>query len=476
MTNSQPISVLRKSGSFASLQQQKSSDQAYDPLSVKTPPRNSSKVTIVNTTHLPKYSTERYYMLSEVQLKAHSILFLQDLFPDTDDDDTDPTVESSTFSMDVEIDLEHAHDHEETSNTPNLPPYTILYLFWRPDSEYFGSAALYAKHVIQPAIQKIQRLHKASQTPDDGNVSDHGPAHAHAQPQIYLAVDRLAPTNSSMDANQLASYRKEQIAITEELIRVVATATTDEHHEEDKTHDSLEAEEMMSMSTYDTSHTKLRSHIDGMTIGLSSDFRAAPGIETCMDAILVGDAERRLFPQNRRKHSSMTIIRNGRELDPSRSCIGIVTEYPDDLTGIDPIGETDAVQNLSLHARSVGNWSGKGNVLNFGARSQKFWRQLWDFSAAIQSSGDDTTLRNVGNSYSIMSRRRKRDWVNNPQVKYLPSEDMRQRTERKADLMVLGFVSFISALLWQQYSEQICWVIRGMVTIGQFLLDELRRH
>lgn len=476
MPQNQPISVLRKSGSFASLQQLKSSEalsalSSHDALSDihmhnRNVRKDTSKVAIINTTPLPNYSTERYYMLSELQLKAHSLLFLQDVFPNSQDDDTNPTEESSSSSS-VSIatadDNADAMNTTQTTRTLGLPPYIILYLLWRPDSEHFDSPNSFAKHIIQPAIQKIHTIHRTSPDYQEGSSRSSPPP---LSPPIYLAVDRMTTTDSSMNQEQIETYRKQQIALTEKLIRVVATtATVTTTTLNTNTGEECETE------------TQLRTHIDGMAIGLSSDFRAAPGLETCMDAILVGDAERRHFPKRTRtkKQSSntTTIIRNGREIEPSRSCIGIVTEFPDDLTGLDPVGETDAVQNLSLHARSAGNWSGKGNVLNFAARSQKLWRETWNF-AAVSQNGSCNDLQNVGNSYSIMSRRRNRDEVNSPQVKYLPSEQMRLKTEHSADLMIVGFVSFVLAVLWQTYGEQLRLAIAGLMKLGEALAEELR--
>ena len=461
-----PISVLRKSGSFVSLrqlQQQKSSENGNNRFDVSGLPETDrkTKVTIINTNNLPKYSTERFYMLSEIQLKSHSIIFLKDLLLGGDGDgdgdageDTDEMTASSTDSAErgdrAEV-LINRNNNEfteqnnaatigrEAERTPvNLPPYIVLYLFWRPDSEQYIDPALYAKHVIKEAVDQIISLHKSSDKYDEANPSASPP------PPIYLSVDRLVVVDPSIsdDERAIAKFKQEQIDIAEELIRVVANAVDPE--------------------------INLRLHIEGMSVGLSSDFRAAPGLETCMDAIVVGDAERRHYPKPKHAQNSMTVIRNGREFDPSRSCIGIVTEYPDDLTGSDPSGETDAVQNLTLHARSVGNWSGRGNILNFAARSQKRWREIWDFSTATKNS-NGYDLKRLGNSYTgILSKRRNRG----ESSKYLPSEHIRQNVDHSADLMVLGFFAFLLAIGWKLYSEEISALILMILKIVGGLLEK----
>ena len=410
-------------------------------------------------------------MLSEIQLKSNSIIFLRDLFLDEVEDDDTCTQESfslgSVVSMSNELqENPNANANPERSGADDigtgtdtgtdtgtgssnlqreLPPYIILYLLWRPDTDYSECPRSYVEHIIKPSIDTILHLHKTS---DNYNEDSPPPP-----PPIYLVVDRLT---SSQPHDQIGEeYRLAQVEIAEQLIRVIATCQ------------------------------ELRSVIEGVTVGLSNDFRAAPGLETCMDAILVGDAERRHFPKKRKQDSSLVrnISRNGQELDPYRSSIGIITEYPDDLTGLDPTGETDAVQNLGLHARSIGNWAGKGNTLNFGARSQKCWRETWDFAQVIEKqalsfdfwtirNGDD--LKNVGNSYSIMGRKRNKGNGREAPTKYLPSQRMRQRTEQNADLMIFFFLSFIATFVWKAYNEQICAAFAMIVEAVNGIVNAVR--
>ena len=372
-------------------------------------------------------------MLSEIQLKSHSMLFLRDLFPTQGEDDTqDLSTTSSLGSSNGNENESNTIATEEISNAeteaerryddtsgglqqkkPNLPPCVMLYLLWRPDSQ-FDTPESYTKNVVKPAVDQVLQLHKYSA----------GFSKEHPIPAIYLVVERFAVIDQSL---HLESLRKAQIEVSEKLIRIVAT----------------------------DADLCLRNIIQGISVGLSNDFRAAPGLETCMNAILVGDAERRHFPQKSKKE--LSIIRNGRELDPGRSCIGIVTEYPEDLTGLDTTGETDAVQNMHLHARSTGNWSGKGNVLNFAARAQKVWREVWDFEA-VQNGRD---LKSIGNMHSILSRRRRKNGKksnekNEPSsMHYLPSQQIRQRTEQTAELMIFFFLSFLATCFWKNYNEEI---------------------
>ena len=65
-------SVLRKSGSSNCLRPR---DESGDLSQSKS---SSNLFTIIETEELPNYSAERYYVLSKLQLKAHSISFLSE--------------------------------------------------------------------------------------------------------------------------------------------------------------------------------------------------------------------------------------------------------------------------------------------------------------------------------------------------------------------------------------------------------------
>ena len=74
-----------------------------------------------------------------------------------------------------------------------------------------------------------------------------------------------------------------------------------------------------------------------------------------------------------------------------------------------------------------------------------------------------------------MSRRRNRDEVNNPQVKYLSSAQTRRKTEQSADLMIIGFLSFVLALVWQQYGEQMKKQVANIIETGEDWMEIFRQ-
>jgi hypothetical protein len=131
-------------------------------------------------------------MLSEIELKAHSTLFLCDLYDDCDQ--TQDTVETSS------------NQSQEDPETQTLfPPYCILYILWRPNM--VSSVRAFTEVVIQDCIQKLKDASKNNS-------------------RIYLVVDTLVPSgpNADADADDASAERRyqAQLHVAETLARHVA--------------------------------------------------------------------------------------------------------------------------------------------------------------------------------------------------------------------------------------------------------------
>jgi hypothetical protein len=142
--------------------------------------------------------------------------------------------------------------------------------------------------------------------------------------QIYLVIDTLILSDSTRDggkdeAVKLRRYQS-QVALVEELARSIST--------------------------------DLRDDLQGLTVGVSNHVRAAPGLEKCMEAICWGSKDRR---------------KNGGQ---GRSSIGIVTQHPDDLVGLQK--DPDAAQNV-LQSYTCAEWNGNGDILSFAKRTHARW-------------------------------------------------------------------------------------------------------
>jgi hypothetical protein len=221
---------MRRSGSSSCLLKPKSLKEDGESLTV----------TVLNTLKLPSYSTERFYMLSEIELKAHSTLFLCDLYDDCDQ--TQDTVETSS------------NQSQEDPETQTLfPPYCILYILWRPNM--VSSVRAFTEVVIQDCIQKLKDASKNNS-------------------RIYLVVDTLVPSgpNADADADDASAERRyqAQLHVAETLARHVAQT--------------------------------LRTDLEGITVGVANHLRAAPGLEVVMEATAVGSNTRRRRRRRRQHH------------------------------------------------------------------------------------------------------------------------------------------------------------------------------
>ena len=141
--------------------------------------------------------------------------------------------------------------------------------------------------------------------------------------QIYLVIDTLilpgSPLGLGNENTDLRRYQS-QVALVEELARSIST--------------------------------HLRDDLQGLTVGVSNHVRAAPGLEKCMEAICWGSKDRR---------------KNGGH---DRSSIGIVTQHPDDLVGLQK--DPDAAQNV-LQSYTCAEWNGNGDILSFAKRTHVRW-------------------------------------------------------------------------------------------------------
>mmetsp|Transcript_3282 Transcript_3282/g.4780 ORF Transcript_3282/g.4780 Transcript_3282/m.4780 type:complete len:575 (-) Transcript_3282:119-1843(-) len=565
--SSPPVSVLRKTGSSKCLQQDfhsKKKSVSVSPTSGSTgATQSSSTVTVVNYEQLPNFSTERYYTLSEIQMKAHSVQFLCDLVAgggnnnvndnnthnDRRNDDDENTQDMSTSSHSFLNDNQPNDDTNENAaitataqpqpqlqpqprSRPFLPPSVILYLLWRPDSIY-NTPSSFAEHVVQPSVQHLMNLYQCSVSPTnsdlnaDTNTLVNGNYYDTSKlPLIYIVVDRIVIPQSQLQSQDMQENELEleekaeeernniQIEIAQSLIRKLVSIDT-------------------SMPTA-TSTTQLRPIIQGITIGLSDNIRAAPGLEVCMDAVLVGDAERRRFSskiKKQKKNKKTTKSEDGETIcnsDSSSGCcwtmdkansssIGLITEYPDDLTGLDPNQETDAAQNdLNLHVRCCGVWEGRGNIMNYALASQKTWRSFWHsqyededdnnniYHRAMESGGsgsddahiNDDSILNVysfimGRSGRKKRRRRTGKRINQKdsnknldnhdddtasQSKYLPSKVEQQNAEQAANVMLFITILFFGYHFWSNYMTSFMELVESWTEQIQEKIENLQQE
>ena len=480
---SPPISVLRKSGSSRCLQINNDNkvDDGKPFITTSLSSESTRSITMINNETLPSFGTERYYMLSEIQLKAHSIQYLSDLVPDayfgeSDDEKTqDMSISSHSWSPDHE-ELSSMQQHHLTLNDTrtqasptrnrnthhhelqglqsdqmldkklSLPPYVILYLLWRPDCTYYDDPSSYVENVINPSVHHLIHLYEGNEENNSINQQQ--------EPFIYIVVDRVIHT-STMD----------QIEEEEEGETGLNNEDTLRYELRNQVQMDIAASLIRKVSI--DPQLKLRSLIKGITVGLSDSIRAAPGLEICMESILVGDSERRRFAAKTKKREDLQQYNkaNWTMDQPNRSSIGLITEYPDDLTGLDPQQETDAAQvDLHLHTRCSGAWEGNGNIMNFALLSQQLWRKYWkdnclnsknkkhddkddDFLllmySIIMGTNGKKRNRRTGRKKKVSGRYDDDDDGEALQTRYLPSKLEQQNAEWAANVMIIVVVMII---------------------------------
>ena len=142
----------------------------------------------------------------------------------------------------------------------------------------------------------------------------------------------------------------------------------------------------------------LRNRIDGLSIGITSDSCAAPGLEACMDAVSRSSQERRntsySTPNQSVPDKSLTCLQHR---SPERSPISIVVCQPDDLETIH-----SHQHHPLLQSRVTVEWSGKGDYNTFSDRAMNDWRRIW--SGQISNTHEVTKRKG-----SRLSRRSNND-------------------------------------------------------------------
>ena len=320
-------------------------------------------VTILNTQQLPNYSSERSYILSELDIHGHSTVHLSE-----DDHEIKQMKEESSPSTTDE-------------QRQRFASYIILYLFWRPDlnPRVFAETILFENlkklealvdivpsredrlsslsssfsslSGIQGQVLKIESSYENEEMSErkeddeterkeddgvhrEGNEVRNQTLEGSLQESkktghyVYVVVDRCCPTlPDAVDQDARQRHFQVQVDLAEKLARMVA------------------------------SHSRMRIICEGITVGVADQARAAPGLEACLDAILFG-------AKDRRRHSPRS---------ENKSWVGLVTASSEDLQGPHDQLAADATQGL-LQCRVRAEWLGKGTLISFAQRSHKAWR------------------------------------------------------------------------------------------------------
>jgi len=230
--------------------------------------------------------------------------------------------------------------------------------------------------------------------------------------RIYVVVDKVAsPKNGESDLGDLPSFpdlsapsyedsmsqcQSKRTQADDESIQ----STIDDEHQVKLEQHNKEIKTAESLARAVSSSRLLRQRIDGLSIGVTSDSRAAPGLEACMDAVSRSSQERRVTSNTKQTPLSIDDNRSCRSLrnrSPERSPISLVVSKPDDLD--DPTSHHTHQHHHHHHhqschllqSRVTVEWNGKGDYNTFSDRAMTHWRKVW--SESSDQGGKSDVLR-----------------------------------------------------------------------------------
>lgn len=270
-------------------------------------------------------------MLSEIEQHALKPVYLNDYF--CPDDNSEHIGGDET----VETVASEAEDYR-----CNLPPYVVLYLLWNCSDWNSGSsssseeeiAESFQKGPLEGALKKLETLSERNEQYREKTDPDHRKSSLPLN--VYIVVDALLWSDNGERSNDRETHFQKHLAIVQALAQ----------------------------KALKSGHNDQRLCLCGATLGLADHARAAPGLEACLEAIMVGVRDRR---------------RNSKSSDP-KSCVGIVCYSLQDLVGYDEETETDGVQGVmqSLTHASFTNEMNPQNdkipIIEYAQSAHRYWR------------------------------------------------------------------------------------------------------
>jgi hypothetical protein len=341
----------------------------------------------------------------------------------------------------------HHHDH----HLP-LQPYSILYLTWKPSlaspQDRTGeesntttttttptrAVTTFVEDVVVPAVHRIQnitRIRRPSMThsttssldgsiqntttttnheTDDGDGNQNHSSNCDEPPP--------SPTRQSLFTEQFAATTTTDILSsttttitgnTSTRLYLVVEQVVPPSDEQTLTHvtkndGTSPGEYFAQLERYATelartvsTHMELRQLVQGITVGVSNLPHAAPGLEACMNAFLVGSRDRRRYTAsrtNRKSHRTTTDASKKEEEEDQKSLIGLIAETYGELEGPtdDHQPYPSPAHTHSLHQAYVAShqhhdqskmkvqqclvtveWSAAGDLMSFAHRAHAVW-------------------------------------------------------------------------------------------------------
>jgi hypothetical protein len=355
-----PLSALRRRR-----QRSESSDHDKNGSSYSFPSSQSLSVTVLNQEQLPSYSSERSYLLSDIEETARETVFLDE------------------FCASVQSNVSRS----AISGFSALHPiYIIFYLQWQANvdvDEFVESVLLYSVRRLwqavsehpckkKPASLDKLELHTPQRSPslsaDEKNDSSSSSTSTNGI-NVYVVVDRI-----DLPSSALASHAMFDLSEVKQV--------------DDDYHDWLTLQQedcARSLAKTVAAHAELRPLLQGITVAVCNGERASPGLEACAEVLHIGSEDRHKF------YSGSIPTLSSTATATTKSYISLFVNSQDELLDwrvplIDKV-KTDhnskAIFNISdvtssvspWQTRIVAEWNAQGNLQSFARRAHAEWRK-----------------------------------------------------------------------------------------------------
>mmetsp|Transcript_13654 Transcript_13654/g.28204 ORF Transcript_13654/g.28204 Transcript_13654/m.28204 type:complete len:467 (-) Transcript_13654:132-1532(-) len=385
MASSAPSGILRPS-SYSNLQSFLKED-AVRPVGTTTPPpsprralsmHRKSSSTILNHEQLSHCSTERFYMLGELQMHSCKPILLR---------------------ADDELDEALREDEEEC-----VPRYSILYVLWRPDT-MTNDPDEFVNDVLVPAIEMIEKRVDIVPSPDhlfmetplsSGSFDEEGTAASFENSKGEAKQSSQSVDGSNHDEKKRPQSTSLYIVVDRAVVFESSSndSSEEENNEAELAHYAQQEE--LANQVVRQAALLLRDRCEGISVFCANHERAAPGLEACMNAVLVGTSDRRRFVNKSKSFSPFSQRRSSSSDSNSHenhqwSYCGTVALQSNDFLGMQLQAETDAVQGV-MQSFWCAEWNGRGNLASFAKRAHTQWcldRNLPAYFTAVSGDGDE---------------------------------------------------------------------------------------
>lgn len=393
--------------------------------------RDPPTATLLTLHKLPSYNADRLYIQSELQV--HSTLHR----------------------------LEDIHPKSVTS-------HVILYILW--DESTVVTPLSFVQDVLSERIRQCLLLYGEHVDEEELELSKSNPL-SHFSPRrqvvsvssgeegvyspspswdemekreqclrIYVVVDKIASLGGDLKStdeseDEHCNRTHESNICNTESIHCNTNNDTQQKQLDQQQQHNQEIKAAESLARAVASSRFLRNRIDGLSIGITSDSRAAPGLEACMDAVIQSSQERRVACTR----NIVTMVKQDcndeclQNQSPEKSPISIIVCHPDDLEFHHHHNHGN--NNIPLlQSRITIEWNGKGDYHTFAERAMKDWRRIW---SVIDSGKRWSGMK----EFSKLRRKRRRN----------DTEEEVGFEEPISTVMVVVFVMGVGWYIWKCY-------------------------